>query len=874
MKKINSLFRLFLMVAFVQLVNSNATAQYCSAGSDFQNMYISRVSVGNINHPSSQGANAYEDFTSLSTIMKEGSQYQVYVQGTYVWDYSYVNIYIDLNQDGDFDDPGENVGNTDGFGDFYVNVTIPSGTATGSTRMRIRLFDSYSSGGSCGNTMDGEVEDYTVNLIPACASTSTTDTAVCASGLPFTWNSQSITASGTYTATLTNAAACDSFAIMNIKAVTPLDNIGLGCSTGAAVAYSVRKLSTTYTGYAMQVRRSSDDATQDIGFTAAGELDTAALKTFVGGDDGYVSVWYDQSGNGINLSKSTSSEQPRIVGAGILDRENRRPFIRFFGVVGSSNNSLNLPAPITTTALAIVVNKFAAGGDGFILGNNTDYFFHSDPSNSLLFASYAGSSALNGSVWQNSKAVPAASAAWNTILGINSVAPQDPASETTWNNIGSDRYTLHSTSNGGGYSELITFSSAISDADRSGAETNQGIYYHICAAPTTSDTTVSICNSYTWNGTTYKASGNYTWQGTNAAGCDSIATLHLNILSIANTFTKTDAVCYGSATGSIHMEVANTGYVGTPPYTYRLGVTGGITSSVNTFSNLKAGSYRTYVQDSKGCIGVAAPVVIAQDPQVSASTSATSTSCYGAADGTITITNPMGYTPFMYKITLTGSFNTLTEPGTTISNLKAGNYRVYVQDAHGCVSRGVVTTVQHPDPVAVSTMVTPISCSTSTGTISLSSLSSPSATFKINTKNSNYSTQTMYSNLKPGTYYGYAKDAAGCIGRSAVVVLSPATGCSTFARLGTTNEDVSTKNFEVVLSPNPTTSRFTLNVHSIKNEAAKLRVTDANGRVIYTANSLPEQPFSFGETFPTGLYLLEVRQGEKVKILKAVKIRN
>lgn len=51
--------------------------------------------------------------------------------------------------------------------------------------------------------------------------------------------------------------------------------------TGAAAAYSVRKLSSTYTGDALRVRRSSDDTEQDIGFDGEGNLDTTALTTFV-----------------------------------------------------------------------------------------------------------------------------------------------------------------------------------------------------------------------------------------------------------------------------------------------------------------------------------------------------------------------------------------------------------------------------------------------------------------------------------------------------------------------------------------------------------------------------------------------------------------
>lgn len=51
--------------------------------------------------------------------------------------------------------------------------------------------------------------------------------------------------------------------------------------TGAAVAYSLRQLRTAYTGAAIRVRRSSDNAEQDINFVG-GDLDTQSLLDFVG----------------------------------------------------------------------------------------------------------------------------------------------------------------------------------------------------------------------------------------------------------------------------------------------------------------------------------------------------------------------------------------------------------------------------------------------------------------------------------------------------------------------------------------------------------------------------------------------------------------
>lgn len=82
----------------------------------------------------------------------------------------------------------------------------------------------------------------------------------------------------------------------------------------ADAAYSVRKLKSDAT-LSLRVRRSSDNAEQDIGFDGD-NLDTSALTTFVGANDGFVTTWYDQSGNGNNSSQATAGNQPQIVSSG------------------------------------------------------------------------------------------------------------------------------------------------------------------------------------------------------------------------------------------------------------------------------------------------------------------------------------------------------------------------------------------------------------------------------------------------------------------------------------------------------------------------------------------------------------------------------
>ena len=94
---------------------------------------------------------------------------------------------------------------------------------------------------------------------------------------------------------------------------TLLDNY-----TGAAVAYSLRKLKSSYTGSAIRVRRSIDNTEKNIGFNSSGALDTTDLELFAGAGNAFVVTWYDQSGNGLDATQNTASSQPQIVANGTL----------------------------------------------------------------------------------------------------------------------------------------------------------------------------------------------------------------------------------------------------------------------------------------------------------------------------------------------------------------------------------------------------------------------------------------------------------------------------------------------------------------------------------------------------------------------------
>lgn len=181
----------------------------------------------------------------------------------------------------------------------------------------------------------------------------------------------------------------------------------------AAVAYSVRKLKSSYTGFAIRVRRSSDNNEQDIGFTPAGNLDETALTNFTSGTDGYITTWYDQSGNNNNLIKTTAINQPQIVGTGVIFKINTKPYLYFSGqsqmeftsslnftsvnsslfIVNQRLNSINLNDAILEGAGGYIFLNYAA-----ICAYGTN-FFNPNPNNALVYNLFSATNNIGGNLF-------------------------------------------------------------------------------------------------------------------------------------------------------------------------------------------------------------------------------------------------------------------------------------------------------------------------------------------------------------------------------------------------------------------------------------------------------------------------------------------
>jgi PKD repeat protein len=142
---------------------SVAEKPYCpSQGNTFSMEWVAGVEVGTMNNAS--GAAGYTDFTSITCYLTGGDTVNVtltpgFSGSTYT---EYWKIWIDYNNDHDFEDAGEEV--FSGYGSSVVtgSFTVASGI-TEVTRMRVSMkYAGYPT--PCETFTYGEVEDYTADI--------------------------------------------------------------------------------------------------------------------------------------------------------------------------------------------------------------------------------------------------------------------------------------------------------------------------------------------------------------------------------------------------------------------------------------------------------------------------------------------------------------------------------------------------------------------------------------------------------------------------------------------------------------------------------------------------------------------------------------
>ena len=150
----------------------------------------------------------------------------------------------------------------------------------------------------------------------------------------------------------------------------------------ADYAYSVRRLKTSHTNPIMRVRRTTTSPTStttvDLFFDSNDTISFSSAVSYVSGTttlattlgqfsagtvDGFgaqsvfVSIWYDQSGNELNMTQSAfTARQPRLVNAGVLEQVDGTVAVRWLSSL-LSNMSGTSPNTIVLNKSSYVVTN-------------------------------------------------------------------------------------------------------------------------------------------------------------------------------------------------------------------------------------------------------------------------------------------------------------------------------------------------------------------------------------------------------------------------------------------------------------------------------------------------------------------------------------
>jgi hypothetical protein len=265
-------------------------------------------------------------------------------------------------------------------------------------------------------------------------------------------------------------------------------------------AYSTRKLRSAYSGSAIQVRRSSDNTTMDIGFVG-NNLDTATLLTFAGSGDAAVSIWYDQSGSGFNLTQATTTKQAKIVVAGVLQLVGpNRAGVKFASSLYQDSNVGLYAAGASTVLTALTLNSL--GSFPIVVSESTSIaspssanayvplYLNSGQNSNLIKDSAGAQFGSGGASTSIGTTTPAQIAVTDSGTAFSQQANGATASTTSYTRSGHTvtptlfTWGDYSASGGGASSplsanvgELITFTSALNGTQLATARASQQGYY-------------------------------------------------------------------------------------------------------------------------------------------------------------------------------------------------------------------------------------------------------------------------------------------------------------------------------------------------------------------------------------------------------------
>jgi hypothetical protein len=265
-------------------------------------------------------------------------------------------------------------------------------------------------------------------------------------------------------------------------------------------------------------------------------------------------------------------------------------------------------------------------------------------------------------------------------------------------------------------------------------------------------------------------------------------TLVAGTSNVTSNYNGQQIRCVGSSDGIIRV----TGSGGTAPYAFiSIEVPGNVTgAATGIFTGLPAGSYTFTVRDANNCTFVTPAVVISPPTPLTASALVTSNyhgsqiSCFGADDGTITVTAVGGTGALNYVFVEDPGNTTGSTSGVFIGIGAGGPYTFLVTDANTCNVTTVGVSISEPVAIGATAAITSnfngqhISCPTATdGVIEVTATGGTGVyTYRLDQSplNTTGNSTGIYSNVGAGTYTVTVRDENGCfIVTTSVTVVPP-----------------------------------------------------------------------------------------------------
>jgi hypothetical protein len=360
------------------------------------------------------------------------------------------------------------------------------------------------------------------------------------------------------------------------NAQNTLDNIGLTSSTPANVAFSLRQLSSTYVGPLVRIKVGTsfydvypDTTTKN--FSLSSKISAAivtynasvavananALSTIItGSSDATVAIWYDQSGNGVNVLTS-SSLGPKIINQGSILLMYGKPTVYFAGAISNSiplvsSATVNYSTQQTATVNAVAQNIGSISNISGIYstGLSGGWGLNYDPTASAPGYWLDGSGcnqAFSGATSTTPKIVTGFlnKSTNSSIIYENSVLKGTKTMTCAIDNGSTDKICIGIRAENGGtrkfdgnISEVILFPSILSNTNQNLLETNQNTtYFSPFVTITSSASSNSICTgtnvTFTANAQNFSSTPTYQWYKNNVAISGAISSTY-STTSLAN----------------------------------------------------------------------------------------------------------------------------------------------------------------------------------------------------------------------------------------------------------------------------------------------------------------------------------------------------